>query len=68
MSSKIKVPTNSKKVKKTNLIIQLDEDLKKSFQDLCKAQDMNCSQTLRKFMKVSVDAYNREKLNVLRNR
>lgn len=68
MSSKSKVLTNSKNVKKTNLIIQLDEDLKKSFQDLCKAQDMNCSQTLRKFMKVSVDAYNREKLNVLRNR
>ena len=68
MPSKSKVLTNSKNVKKTNLIIQLDEDLKKSFQDLCKAQDMNCSQTLRKFMKVSVDAYNREKLNVLRNR
>ena len=68
MSSKSKVLTNSKNVKKTNLIIQLDEDLKKSFQNLCKAQDMNCSQTLRKFMKVSVDAYNREKLNVLRNR
>ena len=68
MSSKSKVLTNSKNVKKTNLIIQLDGDLKKSFQDLCKAQDMNCSQTLRKFMKVSVDAYNREKLNVLRNR
>ena len=68
MSSKSKVLTNSKNVKKTNLIIQLDEDLKKSFQNLCEAQDMNCSQTLRKFMKVSVDAYNREKLNVLRNR
>ena len=68
MSSKSKVLTNSKNVKKTNLIIQLDEDLKKSFQDLCKAQDMNCSKTLRKFLKVSVDAYNREKLNVLRNR
>ena len=68
MSTKNKVNQSPKVSKKTNLIIQLDKDLKKSFQDLCKAQDMNCSQTLRKFMKVSVDAYNREKLNVLRNR
>ena len=68
MSSKSKVSINSKVVKKTTLIIQLDEDLKNSFQELCKAQDMNCSQTLRKFMKASVEAYKREKLNVLRNR
>lgn len=68
MSSKSKVSTNPKIVKKTNLIIQLDEHLKNSFQALCKAQDMNCSQTLRKFMKASVEAHKREKLNVLINR
>jgi predicted regulator of amino acid metabolism with ACT domain len=68
MSSKSKVSINSKVVKKTTLIIQLDEDLKNSFQELCKAQDMNCSQTLRKFMKASVEVYKREKLNILRNK
>jgi predicted regulator of amino acid metabolism with ACT domain len=68
MSSKSKVSINSKIVKKTTLIIQLDEDLKNSFQELCKAQDMNCSQTLRRFMKASVESYKREKLNILRNR
>lgn len=68
MSSKSKVSTSPKIVKKTNLIIQLDEDLKNSFQELCKSRDMNCSQTLRKFMKSSVEAYKLEKLNVLRNR
>lgn len=50
--------------KKTNLIIQLDSDLKSSFQELCRSQDINCSQALRKFMKSSVDAYKREKLKV----
>ena len=50
--------------KKTNLIIQLDSDLKSSFQELCRSQDINCSQALRKFMKSSVEAYKREKLKV----
>ena len=68
MSSKSKVSINSKVVKKTTLIIQLDEDLKNSFQELCKAQDMNCSQTLTKFIKASVEVYKRQKLNILRNK
>ncbi len=68
MSSKSKVSINPKLVKKTNLIIQLDENLKKDFQELCRSQDVSCSQTLRKFIKASVEAYKREKLNVLRNR
>lgn len=50
--------------KKTNLIIQLDSDLKSSFQELCRSQDINCSQALRKFIKSSVEAYKREKLKV----
>ena len=50
--------------KKTNLIIQLDSDLKSSFQELCRSQDINCSQALRKFIKSSVDVYKREKLKV----
>ena len=54
---------NSNK-KKTNLIIQLDSDLKSSFQELCRSQDINCSQALRKFIKSSVDVYKREKLKV----
>ena len=68
MSSKNKVSSIPKIVKKTNLIIQLDEDLKKSFQELCKDQDLSCSHVLRKFMKASLEAYKRDKLNVLRNR
>ena len=66
MSSKNKISQSSKSKNKVNLIIQLDESLKKDFQALCKAQDMNCSQTLRKFMKSTIDAYKRDKLNVLR--
>ena len=50
--------------KKTNLIIQLDSDLKSSFQELCRSQDINCSQALRKFIKSSVEVYKREKLKV----
>lgn len=68
MSSKNKVSSISKVVKKTNLIIQLDEKLKKDFQELCRSQDVSCSQTLRKFMKASVESYRHEMLNVLRNR
>lgn len=68
MSAKKKISQSSKVLKKTNLIIQLDDDLKKSFQEVCKAQDITCSQALRKFMKASVEAYKREKLNVYRNR
>lgn len=40
--------------KKTTLLIQLDEDLKKQFQQVCKQQDMSCSQVIRKFMAQSV--------------
>ena len=54
--------------KKTTLIIQLDESLKNDFHALCKAQDMNCSQAIRRFMKTAVDSYKREKLNVHKNR
>ena len=68
MSAKKKSSNPSKVVEKTNLIIQLDLDLKKSFQELCKSQDMSCSQAIRKFMKSSVEAYRREKLNVYKNR
>ena len=49
--------------KKTNLIIQLDSDLKVHFRNFV-SQDINCSQALRKFMKSSVEAYKREKLKV----
>lgn len=68
MVVKKKIPQPQKVDKKTTLIIQLDESLKKDFQELCKAQDMNCSQTLRRFMKTAVDSYKREKLNVYKNR
>ena len=54
--------------KKTNLIIQLDSDLKSSFQELCRSQDINCSQALRKFMKSSVEAYKRENLKVYKKK
>ena len=66
MSSKNKVSSIPKVVKKTNLIIQLDESLKKDFQDLCRSQDMSCSQSIRKFMKAAVDVYKRDNLNVFR--
>ena len=56
--------SRKKQQQKTNLIIQLDSDLKSSFQELCRSQDINCSQALRKFMKSSVEAYKREKLKV----
>lgn len=68
MLTKKKIPHPQENNKKTTLIIQLDESLKKDFQALCKAQDMNCSQTIRKFMKSAVDSYKREKLNVYKNR
>jgi antitoxin component of RelBE/YafQ-DinJ toxin-antitoxin module len=67
MSSKNKISQSTKQSKKVNLIIQLDDDLKKEFQALCRSQDMNCSQTIRRFMKSTIDAYKRDKLNVLRN-
>jgi hypothetical protein len=67
MTAKKKPSQQSKVDKKTTLIIQLDESLKKDFQALCKAQDMNCSQTLRKFMKSAVDSYKRNNLNVFKN-
>ena len=56
--------SRKKQQQKTNLIIQLDSDLKSSFQELCRSQDINCSQALRKFIKSSVDVYKREKLKV----
>lgn len=62
-SKKILKPIAPKK--KTNLIIQLDDDLKKDFQKVCSAQDMNCSQVLRRFMRTSIDSYKRQNLNVL---
>ena len=36
---------------KTTLLIQLDLDLKKSFQAVCDSQDQNASQVLRQFMR-----------------
>ncbi len=36
---------------KTTLLIQLDLDLKKSFQFVCDSQDQNASQVLRQFMR-----------------
>lgn len=68
MSIKNKVSQSPKVLKKTNLIIQLDADLKKSFQELCKSKDMNCSQSIRQFMKHAVDTYKREKLNIYKNK
>lgn len=68
MTTKKKITQPQKIEKKTTLIIQLDESLKNDFQALCKAQDMNCSQTIRRFMKTAVDSYKREKLNVYKNR
>lgn len=66
MSSQKNKSKPLKPVKKTTLIIQLDEDLKESFQALCKSQDMNCSQVLRKFIRASVDSYKNNNLNVFR--
>ena len=68
MSTKNKVNQSPKVSKKTNLIIQLDVDLKKGFQELCKSKDMNCSQVIRQFMKGAVDGYRLEKLNVYKNK
>lgn len=39
------------KLDKTTLLIQLDLDLKKSFQAVCDSQDQNASQVLRQFMR-----------------
>lgn len=68
MSTKNKVSQSPKISKKTNLIIQLDSDLKKGFQELCKSKDMSCSQVIRQFMKKAVDTYRQEKLNVYKNK
>lgn len=67
MTTKKKNTQPQKIEKKTTLIIQLDESLKNDFHALCKSQDMNCSQTIRRFMKTAVDSYKREKLNVYKN-
>lgn len=66
MSSQKNKSKPLKPVEKTTLIIQLDTDLKESFQLLCKSQDMNCSQVLRRFMKTSVDSYKKNNLNFFR--
>lgn len=40
--------------KKTTMLIQLDEDLKKEFQAYCKENDFNCSQVLRKLIRIHI--------------
>lgn len=47
--------------KKTTLIIQLDEDLKKKFQELCKSKDLTCSSAIRQSIRRSVEMYEEEK-------
>lgn len=41
--------------KKTTMLIQLDEDLKKQFQAYCKENDFNCSQFLRRLIRMHIN-------------
>ncbi|MFY2514022.1 hypothetical protein ACNJ69_18440 [Acinetobacter soli] len=62
MSTKKSSLPKKKVVQKTTMIIQLDDDLKEKFQDLCKKNDVTCSQAIRRFMKHSVENYRSEQL------
>jgi len=62
MSAKKSALAKKKVVQKTTLIIQLDDDLKKKFQELCKKNDVTCSQAIRRFIKTSVESYKSEQL------
>ena len=44
--------------KKTTMLIQLDEDLKKQFQESCKKNDFTCSQVLRKLIRLHLQSEN----------
>lgn len=48
--------------KKTTMLIQLDADLKRQFQQLCKSEETTSSQAIRRYMKMSLLNYKNEQM------